>query len=102
VSDKRDDLVRLDADLGRAWAKAEILIGLTVLATGLFLGIWQLPDVLGTSKFGLFLAGLALFVLGGYLTLAGHRSHIYRWNNQNTVTLIDEVRRLELQRKDNA
>jgi hypothetical protein len=43
VSDKREDLVRLDAYLGRAWAKAEILIGLTVLGTGLFLGIFFYP-----------------------------------------------------------
>jgi hypothetical protein len=94
MNDKREQLARLDADLGRAWAKTEILLGLLSLGCGLFLGIWQLPEATENGNFFLFSAGLTLFVFGGYLALAGHRSHLYRWNNRNTVTLIDEIRRL--------
>ncbi|HYV38546.1 MAG TPA: hypothetical protein VE988_22875 [Gemmataceae bacterium] len=95
MTDLRDQLVKLDADLGRTWAKIEILLGLLAASAGQFLGIWQLTGAKGELNFLLVLAGMALIVFGGYLTLAGHRSHLYRWNNRNTVTLIDEIRRLQ-------
>jgi hypothetical protein len=37
---------------------------------------------------------MALFGLGGYLALAGQRSHLYRRHNRNTLLLIDEIRNL--------
>jgi hypothetical protein len=38
-------------------------------------------------------AGLALFVLGGYLAMAGHRSHLYQSNNQLAAYLANEIRK---------
>src|SRR5436190_20629314 len=76
MADLRDQLVKLDADLGRAWAKIEILLGLLAASAGQFLGIWQLTGGKGELNLLLVLAGMALIVFGGYLTLAGHRSHL--------------------------
>lgn len=55
------------------WAKLEIFLGLLAVAGGLRLigHANELPAA----------AGMALFVLGGYLALAGHRSHLYQSNN---------------------
>jgi hypothetical protein len=94
MTDVRDELVRLDVTLGRTWAKAEILLGLLFAGTGMFLGFWQLGRPQLEASLNLSLAGLGLFVFGGYLAMAGHRSHLYRWNNRNTVTMIDEIRSL--------
>jgi hypothetical protein len=50
------------------WSKLEILLGLAAVGLGL---VWvNEPGVLAWSA-------PALVTLGGYLTLAGHRSHIY-------------------------
>jgi protein-S-isoprenylcysteine O-methyltransferase Ste14 len=95
MSDARDQLAALDAKLGRAWAKAEILLGLLVAGAGLLLGGWQVSGARNDIDWMLVAWGLMLFVLGGYLASAGHRSHLYRWNNRNTVVLIDEIRRLK-------
>jgi hypothetical protein len=35
-----------------------------------------------------------LFILGGYLALAGHRSHIYQSNNELAAYLAGEIRTL--------
>jgi hypothetical protein len=35
-------------------------------------------------------AGLLLFVLGGYLAMAGHRSHLYQSNNKLAAYLVAE------------
>jgi hypothetical protein len=93
----REELLRLDAYLGRWWAKTEILLGLLTAGAGMFLGAWQLVGGKDNPSLGLVLCGLGLFVFGGYLASAGHRSHLYRWNNRNTVTLIDEIRRVHQQ-----
>jgi hypothetical protein len=71
--------------LSPLWAKLELLGGLTAAGLGLFMGQWSLsrPD----AEWGLAAAGLALFVLGGYLALAGHRSHLYRSLNEGTAYL---------------
>ena len=39
--------------------------------------------------------GLVLFVLGGYLVLAGHRSHLYQSDNEHLLLLIQEIRQLK-------
>ncbi|MEO6808914.1 MAG: hypothetical protein ABI353_07360 [Isosphaeraceae bacterium] len=61
--------------LSLGWAKGEILLGLSAAV----LGVKLLP---GTSLQSL--AGGVLIVLGLYLAMAGHRSHLYlslnRWN----------------------
>jgi hypothetical protein len=78
--------------LNRAWAKAEILVGLTAVGLGLLLGGWIVARA-AELEWGFILAALALFVFGGYLAMAGHRSHLYQSNNELTVYLIDEIRR---------
>ncbi|MGF1581726.1 MAG: hypothetical protein ACFCD0_20545 [Gemmataceae bacterium] len=35
---------------------------------------------------------LLLFILGGYLALAGHRSHIYQSQNDRTAYLMELIR----------
>jgi hypothetical protein len=78
--------------LSRRWAKLEILLGLTAAGVGTLLGNWvthaepeHLPWVLGGA--------LVLFVLGGYLALAGHRSHLYQSINEQTQMIHDALRR---------
>ena len=62
--------------LSRTWAKLEILLGLSAVGVGLFLGLGVRGH--GETLWVVVAAGLALFVLGGYSTLAGHRSHLYQ------------------------
>jgi hypothetical protein len=71
--------------LSRIWAKLEIFLGLSAAGIGLFLGRWAQPE--GESFVLFTVAGVVLFVLGGYLTLAGHRSHLYRASNDRTAYL---------------
>jgi hypothetical protein len=78
--------------LSRAWAKAEILLGLTAFGVGQMLGPGALVRA-GVEAWGLAGAALALVVLGGYLTLAGHRSHLYQSANEQTALLLEERRR---------
>jgi|SRR6516162_11345026 hypothetical protein len=90
-------LSRLDAALGhkrlnRAWAKAEILLGLLVAGLGLSLMHWVKPDI---ENWYFVLGGELLFVLGGYLALAGHRSHLYQSNNELTAYLVKEMNALK-------
>lgn len=80
------------ARLNRAWAKAEIFLGLLAAGAGLFLG---LPAAARSEVvWELIAAGLALFVLGGYLALAGHRSHLYMASTDRLVLLVEEIRKL--------
>jgi hypothetical protein len=71
---------------GGSWAKAELFLGLAAAGGGLLLGVWAASraevEWLAAS------AGLALFVLGGYLALAGQRSHVYRSNIELESRLI--------------
>jgi hypothetical protein len=73
------------------WAKLEIVFGLLVAGAGLLLGNWALCWPVDSADVFV-AAGLCLFVLGGYLAMAGHRSHLYQSNNELTAFL---VRRLE-------
>jgi hypothetical protein len=89
---RSEALIRLHAALGykplnRTWAKLEIAFGLLAAGVGVLVG-QQLPGPEGWA------AGLALFVLGGYLALAGHRSHLYQSNNELIAYLADELRTL--------
>ena len=80
---------------GGAWAKVEIVLGLFAAGLGLLLGNWALGRTPAEVEWGMAAVGLALFVLSGYLALAGHRSHLYRSNMQSTACLIEEIRRLK-------
>jgi len=95
AGDCREELAALDSQLGRAWAKIELFLGLLAAGAGLVLAVQQQPGSALDWAWMLVAVGLCLFVLGSYLALAGHRSHLYRWNNRNTVHLIDEIRRLQ-------
>jgi hypothetical protein len=78
--------------LNTAWAKLEILFGLLAAGLGLFLGFFALAQP--STLWQLAAGGLALFVLGGYLALAGNRSHLYQSSNDRAVLLIEEMRQL--------
>jgi hypothetical protein len=81
--------------LSRTWAKAEILLGLTAFGAGVLLGQWGLSRPAAEIAWEFVLGALALIVLGGYLALAGHRSHLYQSSNERTALLIEEIRRRE-------
>jgi hypothetical protein len=85
-------LARLHADLGLrrlnpVWAKLEILLGLLAAGAGVAL-VARSPagDLAGPA------AGVGLFALGGYLALAGHRSHLYQSNNRLAAYLAELLR----------
>jgi hypothetical protein len=80
--------------LNRTWAKVEILLGLAAAGAGLLLGQWAV--VQGVKiEWGLLVGSLALFVLGWYLALAGHRSHLYQSSNELRAYLVEEIHRLK-------
>jgi hypothetical protein len=79
--------------LNRTWAKLEILLGLSAVGVGLILG--QSAWILGEVAWGIAGAALALFVLGGYLALAGHRSHLYQSSNEQTAYLAGLIHHLK-------
>jgi hypothetical protein len=66
------------------WAKAEILGGLSAAVAGL--KVLTLPSL---AAWG----GGALMVLGLYLALAGHRSHLYQALNHQTAYLLQMLER---------
>jgi hypothetical protein len=80
---------------GGVWAKTEIFLGLTAAGVGLFLAAWLLSHTRADLDWYLLAAALALFVLGGYLTLAGQRSHLYRSNLQTAAFLAAAMHRLQ-------
>lgn len=90
------DELRLYQDLGwhrpnLAWAKLEILLGLISVSGGHLLSIYTIVHA-GPTWFWLFLLGsLLLQSLGGYLALAGHRSHVYQSNNKLTAWLANRL-----------
>jgi hypothetical protein len=103
MTDPNQHLADLHAALGYrrlnpTWAKLEIVLGLFAAGAGLFLGQWALARPIPDIAWGLAAAGLALFVLGGYLALAGHRSHLYLSLNAHTAHLAARINSLERQR----
>lgn len=100
AQNQRDALTALQTTLGhkalsRGWAKLEIWLGLAAAGAGLFLGIWTLSRTVGEIDWTFAIAGLVLLVLGSYLAMAGHRSHLYQSNNELTAYLAGEIRRLQ-------
>src|SRR5262245_59294455 len=97
--DSNERLARLQADLGhkplnRTWAKAEVFLGLLAAGVGLLLGVWSLSRPAAEIAWGLVAAALALLVLGGYLAMAGHRSHLYQSANELTAYLAELIQNL--------
>jgi hypothetical protein len=92
-----DDLARLHADLNHQWlnpwwAKIEILLGLSAAGSGLLGGMVLSHRPESEVPEWAWLGPLSLFVLGGYLALAGHRSHLYLSNNRLAAYLAGLIR----------
>lgn len=95
-----DALGRLHHDLGLRrlnplWAKFEIVLGLVTVAAGLLGGMRLAAHEARTGEDAFWAAWVgqaALVVLGGYLALAGHRSHLYQSNNRLAAHLADLIR----------
>jgi hypothetical protein len=77
--------------LNLAWAKLEILLGVGAAAFGVLLEPGWLPFV---SLWQMALSKWLLIVLGVFLALGGHRSHIYRSMNESTALLLEEMSKL--------
>jgi hypothetical protein len=97
--DLKHALVELHAKLGykrlnRTWAKLEIVLGLFAAGSGLLLGDWGLSRSGAEIEWALPAAGLALFVFGSYLALAGNRSHLYQSGNERTAYIAELIRHL--------
>ena len=77
--------------LNRAWAKAEILLGLAAAGVGIALLAQPLFDepVMRNA------AGVGLFTLGCYLALAGHRSHLYQSANEHLMYLSELIENIQ-------
>jgi hypothetical protein len=76
--------------LSRTWAKVELLGGLAVAGGGLILAAWGVSRPEGV-QWEATAGGWALFVLGGYLLLAGQRSHLYQSQNEQTACLLEAI-----------
>ena len=77
------------------WAKCEIVLGLAAVGTGLFIGMGLAVRLNPPPDLVEWLAPLALFTLGGYLALAGHRSHLYQSSNALVAYLAGQLRSTE-------
>jgi hypothetical protein len=78
--------------LNKAWAKFEILFGLIAVALGLVvaLRLAKVPDA--DLPWWAWTGPVLLIALGGYLALAGHRSHLYQSNIRLTAHLARRIR----------
>ena len=100
-----DPLDRLHRDLGLKrlnplWAKAEILLGLFAVACGVVGGmkLAVLPEAQVPEW--AWLGPVLLVTLGGYLALAGHRSHLYQSNNRLVAHLAELIRSQQPQKPE--
>ena len=87
MSEPQHELERLHRDLqlkrlNPAWAKAEIQLGLSAVSAGHLCSIYGILHFTPTGSWGLLIGSVALQTLGGYLALAGHRSHLYQSQNK--------------------
>jgi hypothetical protein len=92
-----DPLERLHRDLGLKrlnplWAKGEILLGLFTVAVGLVSGMNLAVRPEAEVPYWAWLGPVLLITLGGYLALAGHRSHLYQSNNRLAAYLAELIR----------
>jgi len=104
---KADVLAEMHAALGhtplnRAWAKIEIVLGLAAAGAGLLLGDWAVSRNAVAENAAYAGAGLLLFVFGGYLAMAGHRSHLYQSNNGLTAYLVRQIEKAQINRSAHA
>ena len=92
-----DPLDRLHRDLGLKrlnplWAKLEIVFGLFAVAAGLAGGMKLAVRPEAEVPLWAWLGPVLLITLGGYLALAGHRSHLYQSNNRLAAHLAELIR----------
>ena len=73
--------------LNKAWAKLEILFGLTAVALGLVVALRLAKVPEADLPWWVWAGPVLLIALGGYLALAGHRSHLYQSNARLTAHL---------------
>jgi hypothetical protein len=102
-----DPLDRLHRDLklkrlNPLWAKLEILLGLFAVACGFVGGMKLAAQPEAAVPGWAWLAPVLLVTLGGYLALAGHRSHLYQSNNRLAAHLADLVRAQQPQKPENS
>ena len=98
MADDNEALKHVHAALGyehvsRAWARLEIFFGLAASGLGMLVGLWAVSHP--AMQLGWAGAGLLLFMFGGYLALAGHRSLVYQSMNRATALLLDRLARME-------
>jgi hypothetical protein len=97
--DLRQARADLHTDLGYkrlfpAWAKLEIFGGLLAAGLGNLAVTFACVALHGAADgWYLCLLGVGLFVFGGYLALAGQRSHLYQSENERTAYLLEQIRR---------
>ncbi len=79
--------------LNPLWAKCEIFLGLFAIAMAFVSGakLAALPEA--EFPWWAWLGPVLLFTFGGYLALAGHRSHLYQSNNRLAAHLADLIRK---------
>jgi hypothetical protein len=92
-----DDLAKLHADLNHQWlnpwwAKAEILLGLLGVGTSVVTAAVLARRPESEVPEWAWLGPILLIALGGYLALAGHRSHLYLSNNRLAAYLAGLIR----------
>lgn len=86
-------LTQLHRDLGwrrlsAAWSKLEIVLGLIALGCGVIAANDVARANSWSEQLGTCSLSLSLMTLGGYLALAGHRSHLYRSQTRLAAYLI--------------
>ena len=93
-----DSLDRLHRELGfkrlnPLWAKLEIMLGLFAVACWLVGGMNLAARPESEVPVWAWLGPVLLITLGGYLALAGHRSHSYQSSNRLAAHLADLIRK---------
>lgn len=78
--------------LNKAWAKCEILFGLIAVGIGLVSALHLAKRPEAEVLWWAWAGPVLLIALGGYLALAGHRSHIYQSNVRLTAYLAMRMR----------
>lgn len=78
--------------LNRIWAQLEILLGLATAGIGLFLAMHRDPPVPLAEIIFSYAGPLGLFILGSYLAMAAHRSHLYQSNIRLVAYLAAVIR----------
>lgn len=82
--------------LNPAWAKIEIVLGLAAAIGGLLCaarGCMAADEIDWLSTLG----GGLLHVLGGYVAMAGHRSHLYQSQTKLTAYVLSRIEEHRIQ-----